>query len=63
MSPSVALDSGIHAGMTAFFAPVSKLQISQLYTNIGGPSFRHGLPESSHKDVKLGVATKAFSNT
>ena len=34
-----------------------------LGTSTSNPSFRHGLPESSHKDVKLGVATKAFSNT
>ena len=30
---------------------------------IDNSSFRQGLPESSHKDVKLVVATKPFSNT
>ena len=27
------------------------------------PVIPSGMPKSSHKDVKLGVATKAFSNT
>ncbi|MEI7867832.1 MAG: hypothetical protein WCI11_08060 [Candidatus Methylumidiphilus sp.] len=43
--------------------PVSKQELSPLYTSVRGPSFRHGLPESSHKDVNLGVAIKPFSNT
>ncbi|MEI7868375.1 MAG: hypothetical protein WCI11_10815 [Candidatus Methylumidiphilus sp.] len=39
------------------------LQHSPLYTSVRGPSFRHGLPESSHREVNLGVAIKPFSST
>ncbi|MCX7109515.1 MAG: hypothetical protein NTX45_05165, partial [Proteobacteria bacterium] len=45
------------------YAPVPKLQLSQLYTSVRGPSFRHGLPESSHKDVNLGAGNFTKSGT
>jgi len=35
----------------------------RLYTSVRGPSFRHGLPESSHKDVNLGAGNLPESST
>jgi len=48
---------------TVKLLPVPKLQLSPLYTSVRGPSFRHGLPESSHKDVKLRAGTLPKSST
>ncbi|MEI7868341.1 MAG: hypothetical protein WCI11_10645 [Candidatus Methylumidiphilus sp.] len=48
--------------MISFFL-VPTLPRSQLYTSVRGPSFRHGLPESSHKDVNLGAGNLPESST
>ncbi len=42
---------------------IPKLVLSPLYTSVRGPSFRHGLPESSHKDVNLGAGNLPESST
>jgi len=47
----------------AFCLLVPKLLLSSLYTSVRGPSFRHGLPESSHKDVNLGAGNLPESST
>ena len=59
--PGLSAPADIRRRSAAICIPT--LERSPLYTSVRGPSFRHGLPESSHKDVNLGAGNLPESST